>query len=249
MPPSLQLRTLENLGDAPRARLERNLRSCRDAVADAALRAGRDAGDVLLLVVSKYVDADVVRLLWELGVRDFGENRVQQALPKIATLDDLEGARFHFIGHLQRNKARRVIDEFQAFHALDSERLARELETRLEARDAASFDLWVEVNISGEAQKTGLTPDALPSLLEVIAESPTLAPRCRGLMGMARYDADPENARPAFRTLRRLRDDAVGRGLLPADAGLSMGMSADFEVAIEEGATVVRVGSALYEAS
>lgn len=227
--------------------LRENLRSVREDMSTAAGRAGRSPESIELLVVTKYVGTEVMRRLYDLGIRDFGENRVQPALRKVEALKDIGDLRFHFVGHLQRNKAGKAVEAFSSIHSLDSARLAAELESRLRARGLEAPDLYVEVNISGERQKTGLPPEGLTELLEVLAKCPRLHRRLRGLMGMAPYNPDPEAARPSFRHLRRLRDAMRERRLLPPDAGLSMGMSSDFQVAIEEGATVVRVGSRIYE--
>ena len=241
-----RLLTPAELGPDPVSLLRSRLEECRGRIHRAATRAGRSADDVLLLPVTKYVDVDVIRALWSLGLRDFAENRVQEALAKVDACSDLDGARFHFIGHLQRNKARRSVEAFHSLHALDSVRLARDLERHLEATPERTFDIWVEVNVSGEDQKTGLAATELDALLDVVRQSSLLGPRCRGLMGMAPHHPDPDHSRGAFRKLRELRDQAIDRGQLPENAGLSMGMSGDFEVAVEEGSTVVRVGSLLY---
>ena len=245
-----QLLTTADFGDDPRALLEGRLERCNERVAAAARRSGRQPVDVELLVVSKYIDVDVVRILHGLGVRDFGENRVQEALRKREALGDLGDLRIHFIGHLQRNKARRAVAAFASIQSLDSTRLASELEDRLAELERSgtrsSARLFVEVNVTGEEQKTGLDPRDLDALLESTATLPRVRAALAGLMCMAPNCDDAESARPSFRRLREFRDRAVATALLPVGAGLSMGMSGDFEVAIEEGATTVRVGSALY---
>jgi hypothetical protein len=246
------LLTPKDLAPDPLARLKRNLARCRSRIAAAAARAARAPESVSLVAVTKYVDGDVMRLLHEIGVREFGENRVQDGVAKRAQLADLADARIHLIGHLQRNKVKRALEAFASIHSLDSQRLAEEIERRLEESAVAAGArppprLFIEVNVAGEASKTGLPAGALDDLLASIAGLPRVRAALSGLMAMAPFSADPEDARSCFRRLRELRDSAIAGGRLPAGAGLSMGMSSDFEVAIEEGATVVRVGSALYE--
>lgn len=232
--------------------LRANIEACRADIAAAARRAGRDASEVTLLPVTKYLSAEVFPLLHRLGLRAFGESRVQRV---IALRDELAGLRdieWHLIGHLQRNKAARALEIFTSIHSVDSLRLGRELVSQARARWLSLPSFYVEVNVAREAGKTGLPESELAPLLEFFAsagESGTPAPGSpvRGLMTMAPYSEDPEDARPHFSRLRELRDEHIARGLLPAGAGLSMGMSSDFQVAIEEGATVVRVGTRLYE--
>jgi pyridoxal phosphate enzyme (YggS family) len=223
-----------------------NLRRVREEIARACRRAGRRPQEVELVAVTKTAGLEEVRALWEEGVRDFGESRVQAAAARDEALEGLEGIRWHLIGHLQRNKAARALRLFHAIHSLDSRRLLREIEVLL-ARDAAPAPaIYIEVNVAGETRKTGLPLAELPALLEELQSCPLLKPRVRGLMTMAPYSDDSEASRPHFRKLRELRDRTLEEKLLPA-GGLSMGMSSDFEVAIEEGATSVRVGTRLFE--
>jgi len=233
-------------GDA-RGTLASNLERCRSRIAAAARRAGREPEDVGLLVVSKYVDVDVMRVLHDLGVREFGENRVQDALRKKEALGDLKDLRLHFVGHLQRNKARRAASTFASIQSLDSRRLATLFEEIFTDLPGAPPELYIEANLSNEPRKTGVPFEDLDGLLDEISRLPRVDAALTGFMGMAPYHDDPEASRPFFRRLRELRDRAVATGRLPAGAGLSMGMSRDYEVAVEEGATVVRIGSALYE--
>ena len=232
---------------AARIRLEANLARCREAIARAARRAGRDPAGVALVAVTKYAGVDAVRLLHSLGLRDFGENTVQGAESKIEAARNLEGARWHMIGHLQRNKVPRALQLFASIHSIDSRRLAREVAAQAAKRSLPVPGLYVEVNLGGEDQKTGLAESGLRELLAALLADGSLAPRVLGLMAMAPYGPDAEAARPVFRRLRELRDAAAREGLLPSTAGLSMGMTSDLEVAVEEGATVVRVGSMLLE--
>jgi pyridoxal phosphate enzyme (YggS family) len=228
-------------------RLAANLARCREVVRAAALRAGRNPSEVSVMAVTKYSPAWTVPLLHEMGVRDFGESTVQGAEEKVEAVGALEGARWHLIGHLQRNKAARAIQLFTSIHSIDSDRIARELRAQAERRSLAVPELFVELNLSGEAAKTGLGESSAKDLLAWMRGDDVLAPRVRGLMAMAPHGGDPESSRPVFRRLRELRDELSAQGLLPRDSGLSMGMSGDVEVAVEEGATVVRVGSLLFE--
>jgi pyridoxal phosphate enzyme (YggS family) len=233
-----------NLAPDAAARLRANLERVASRIHEAALRARRDPAGVALVAVTKYVDPAVVRLLHEAGVRDFGESTVQRADSLRACLADLSGVRWHLIGHLQRNKAARALSLFASIHSVDSERLVREIGTQSRKRSLAAPSLYAEVNLTGEAAKTGLEPGNLRGVLSVIRDEGLSA---SGLMTMAPYEEDPEASRPIFRRLRALRDELARERLLPAGAGLSMGMSGDFTVAVEEGATSVRIGSALFE--
>ncbi len=215
------------------------LREVRAAMAEAAVRVGRDPGEVTLLGVSKTFPADLVRTYLQAGLASFGENYIQEARAKAAELADHRPAPdWHFIGHLQTNKARYAAAIFSTIHSLDSLELAEELDRRASAL-GRTITVYVQVNVAGEIQKSGLNPAALPAFLEALAPFPAL--RVHGLMTMPPYDPDPEASRPHFAALRALRDR-----LAPHLPGLSMGMSGDFEVAVEEGATIIRVGTALF---
>lgn len=203
-------------------------------------RAGRDAAAVTLVAVSKTVPTPRVRALLEAGQTVFGENRVQEALAKMEAIG--RPARWHLVGHLQRNKARHAVGVFDLIHSVDDLDLAREIDRRAEARGIVQ-PVLVEVNVAGEESKEGIAPAALGALLEGMALLRSLD--LQGLMTIPPPAGDPEASRPWFRELARLREDAsrrLGRSL----PHLSMGMSDDFEVAIEEGATLVRVGRALF---
>lgn len=239
--------SISDLPSPPDRFLAGRLDAVRRLTAQAAARAGRDPSGIEILPVTKYVTADVVRTLHEIGVRDFGESRIQEIEEKRRPLSDLAGLRIHMIGHLQRNKARKAVSTCASIHSVDSERLLREIDARCAEVGGDAPDLLVEVNISREPQKSGVSPDELGDLLRVARELPVAGPAIRGLMGMARHSGDPEETRPAFRLLRELRDEMVSTGLLRAPGDLSMGMSGDFPVAIEEGATWIRVGSILFE--
>ncbi|MCC7633851.1 YggS family pyridoxal phosphate-dependent enzyme [Stenotrophomonas rhizophila] len=207
--------------------------------------AGRDRSSVRLLPVSKTVDEARLRLAWQAGCRELGENKVQEAQAKAEAMADLP-IRWSVIGHLQTNKARYVARFASEFQALDSLRVAQALDQRL-ALEQRTLDVFVQVNTSGEASKYGLDPIEVADFMQQLPAFPNL--RVRGLMTLALFSSDPEQVRPCFVRLRELRDRL--RPTLPAGIGLdelSMGMSGDFEIAIEEGATVVRVGQAIFGA-
>ena len=219
----------------PREASERLARVRRE-IDEAAKKAGRAPGEVALLAVSKTFPPEDVATYLSLGQKDFGENYVQEAREKIPALPLT--AVWHFIGHLQTNKAKHVAPLFSVLHALDSLSLAAELNRKLEAL-GRSMDAYIQINVSGEDVKSGLEPQELAAFLDELPKFPSLNPV--GLMTMPPYDPDPEVSRPHFAALRALRDSVC-----PALKGLSMGMSGDFHVAIEEGATIVRIGTALF---
>jgi len=211
-------------------------------MAAAAERVGRAAGDVLLVAVVKTVGPEMVRALQALGVTDIGENRVQDACRKQETLGGTLELRWHMIGHLQTNKVRHALRLFEMIHSVDSVRLAQEIDRRAE-REGTAVPILVECNTSGEESKFGVAPEELPELLDAIL--PLEHVRLEGLMTMAPFVDDPEEVRPYFTALRELAEKARAATGLPLPH-LSMGMTQDFEVAIEEGATMVRIGSALF---
>lgn len=226
-----------------------NLIRVRERIAAAAARAGRDPAEVGLVVVTKTHPPETVRAAYACGVRDVGENRVHEALEKQATLADLTDLRWHMVGHVQRRKARDVVGRFVLVHSVDSVRLAQELDKRAAMAGVPEVDVLLEVNVSGEPTKYGfrvVAPEDEGPFLEAVAQIIAL-PRLRvhGLMTMAPLVADPEGARPCFVALRRLRDRLTQE--FPGEdwSQLSMGMSNDFEVAVEEGATLVRIGTAI----
>jgi PLP dependent protein len=204
----------------------------RERIARAADRAGRDPAGILLLAVTKVFPAAVIREAYALGLRDFGENYVREFEDKAPAVADLEGARFHLIGHLQSNKSRKAAELFRVIQTVDSPKLVRRLDEA-----GRELDIMLEVKLSAEQAKAGADPAALAELIAAVRESPRL--RLLGLMTMPPWSDDPEASRPYF---RRLRELAETHGL----SGLSMGMSHDLETAIEEGATCVRVGTALF---
>ena len=212
-------------------------------MARAAERAGRDPASVVLVGVVKTVPEDLIREALALGLEDLGENRVQEAAAHVEAIGR-GAARWHMVGHLQRNKAGRAVELFDRVHGVDSLGLAEALSQRA-AAVGRRLPVLIEVNVSGEVTKFGATPEAVLELIAPVAKLPGLV--LEGLMTVGPPVASPEEARPAFAGLRALRDRGERMlGLrLPE---LSMGMSGDFEVAVEEGATLVRVGTALFGA-
>ncbi len=207
-------------------------------IAEACARAGRDPAEVTLVAVSKTHHAEAVAEAIRAGATDFGENWAQELAPKAEAVAALSlQPRWHFIGHLQRNKVREVLPHIVSLHSLDSLRLAEDLERRLAARGDATLECYVEVNFADEASKTGVPLDEAPGLITFALEQPHL--RLAGLMTVAPETHDAESLRPLF---RRMRELAHTHGL----TGLSMGMSGDYNVAIEEGSTLVRVGTAIF---
>jgi pyridoxal phosphate enzyme (YggS family) len=215
----------------------------RESIDRAAARSGRRGGDVTLVAVVKTVPMAALREALALGVTDLGENRVQEAEAHVEALGR-GSARWHMIGHLQRNKASRAVELFDRVHSVDGVEVARALSRHAEAAGRTMRAL-IEVNVGGEASKFGVAPEGLEALLEQTRGLPGLA--IDGLMTVAPFTERPEEARPHFARLRALRDAAAKSQSL-ALPELSMGMSADFEVAVEEGATMVRVGTALFGA-
>lgn len=224
--------------------LAANLAAVRARMAAACARVGREPSEVELLPVSKTVPAERLRLAYRAGMRKLGENKVQEAKDKAEELEDLSDLRWALIGHLQTNKAKYVARFAHEFHALDSLRVAAELDRRLQ-HEGRSLDVYVQVNSSGEESKFGLDPLDVPAF---VTELPAFgALKVRGLMTLALFSSDAERVRRCFVLMRELRDRL--RQEAPAGLsfeGLSMGMSGDFEAAIEEGATVVRVGQAIF---
>lgn len=215
------------------------LAEVRAAIAKSAAKARRDPAGIQLLAVSKTFPAEIVRAYLRAGQKDFGESYIQEARRKAAEMAGLEpGPDWHFIGHLQTNKAKYAAAIFTSIHSLDSLELAEELDRRAAAL-GRTLKVYIQVNVSGEDAKSGLPPSALPSFLDQLTRWPALMPQ--GLMTMPPYDPDPEASRPHFAALRELRDKQA-----PGLPGLSMGMSGDYQVAIEEGATVIRVGTSLF---
>lgn len=231
---------LERFGPDPETSFRANLAAVEERIAGACRRAGRDRASVRLLPITKTVPAQVLRLAHAAGVRPFGENKIQEAMGKRDALQDL-AVDWSIVGHLQTNKAKYLARFAREFHALDSVKLAATLEKRLEIEDRV-LEVYIQVNTSGEETKYGLHPDDLLPFIDELAQYKRL--KLRGLMTLALLSADMERVRPCFALLRRLRDEAVKRNASLTE--LSMGMSGDFEEAIEEGSNVVRVGQAIF---
>jgi pyridoxal phosphate enzyme (YggS family) len=223
--------------------LRARLADVRDRIARAAARAGRDASRIKLIAVSKTFGADAVRAAAAGGQIDFGENKVQEAEQKRAATADLSVV-WHLIGHLQSNKAKKAAALFDVIHSVDSPDLVRKLDAAAAAA-GRRLTLLVQADLAGEATKFGAREDELPSIFEAAAGRTSV--RMSGLMLIPPAVDDPEDARPWFRRLREVRDRLISNGV---DRGqlteLSMGMSHDYEIAIEEGATMVRVGTAIF---
>ena len=240
--------------------LAKSLADVRQRIHQACQRCGRDPHTVQLVCVTKTVPIETIREALALGVTDLGENRVQEARAKQTALGSgfwargpqpsalsPERVRWHLVGHLQRNKAKDAVELFDVIHSVDSLALADVLEEQAAKRRTARLplDVFVQVNVSGESTKLGCSPEEVVTLAPTVMRSPHL--RLRGLMTIAPFSDDPENARSHFRRLRALRDSVASSFQLPASSVLlSMGMSGDFEVAIEEGADVVRIGTAIF---
>ncbi len=226
--------------------VEENIREIQRRIGDAAKRAGRSAAEIALMAVSKTFRPERIREAYAAGLRVFGENRVQEFQGKAGALCDLAGAEWHMIGHLQSNKAGKAVELFSAIDSVDSVRLAERLNAAAEAL-GKKLSTLIEVNVGGEAAKSGVSPES--EELEAILQRATSWRHLevRGLMTVPPYTEDPEGARPYFRRLREKREQIAGR-ILPGICMdvLSMGMSHDFEVAIEEGSTCVRVGTAIF---
>ena len=220
-----------------------NLRAVRSRIEAAAQRAGRDPGSVTLVAVSKTFDVDHVRAAAAAGQHDFGENKVQEGLQKIEAAADNE-IRWHLIGHLQSNKAKKAAAAFAAIHSVDSLDLLRRLDDAAGAQGAGP-EILVQVDLAGETTKFGAAANEAQRIAE--AASQAKAVKLVGLMLLPPWNEDQEQTRPWFVRLRELRDEWIAGGF-PADQlrHLSMGMSHDFEAAIEEGATIVRVGTAIF---
>ncbi|MDD3259074.1 MAG: YggS family pyridoxal phosphate-dependent enzyme [Smithellaceae bacterium] len=222
--------------------IKTNILNIRERIAAAAIRAGRDPAGIRLMAVSKTVEPERIRQALDAGITLLGENYVQEAREKIPVVG--RPAVWHMIGHLQTNKVKYVVNLFDWIHSVDRLELARELDKRAGQR-SRRLNVLIEVNVSGEASKNGAAPGQVLELVRQISILPNVS--VRGLMTMPPYSDDPENSRPCFIVLRQLRDEIVSAALpgISMDE-LSMGMTDDFEVAIEEGATIIRVGRAIF---
>jgi pyridoxal phosphate enzyme (YggS family) len=221
--------------------IQENIERVRERIRAACSRSGRRPEEVRLIAISKTFPAARIREAYQAGLREFGENRVQEAAAKIADLKDLP-ITWHLVGHLQTNKAKRARELFHWIHSVDSVRLAEKLHQA--AREGERLPVLLQVNLGGEETKSGVGEDEALQVAEEVSRLRSLD--LRGLMLIPPFFDDPRNARPFFRRLRQLRE-RIHAGLPPlALPELSMGMSHDFEVAIEEGATMIRVGTAIF---
>ena len=243
-----------------RDQLQQKVARVRQNIAAACACAGRDPASVCLVAVTKSVDTAAIRLLLSAGVNEIGENRVQQLVaraqevgaepapwtePEQRPASPAAAPRWHMVGHLQRNKVKALLPHARLIHSLDSIRLADEIES-VAARLDVTVDAFIEINVSGEAQKCGVAPGDLEALIAGVRKCGRI--RLRGLMTMPPFDPDPEHARPHFARLRELLRRLQETGAVgPEFRHLSMGMSLDYPVAVEEGATFVRVGTTLFE--
>ena len=221
--------------------IEANIARVHARIAEAALRGGRQPESVQLVAVTKTVGPERIREAVACGLRVFGENRVQEARAKVS---EVQGVSWHLIGSLQRNKVKEALRLFEVIHSVDSVGLAEELSRRSMERGTRRAEVLLQVNISQEPQKHGVAPEEAERVVGAVLDLQGL--RLRGLMGMAPLVDTPEAARPSFRRLRELRDRLEEAFPEAGVYELSMGMTDDFEVAIEEGATIVRVGRALF---
>lgn len=222
--------------------LATQLAAIGEKISNAAIKSGRRPADVKLVAVTKTFSSDVIRRAHALGLRDFAENYVQEAIPKMDDLRDLD-LRWHFIGHLQSNKAKIIADQFALIHSVDREKIA----AVISEHSSTPQDVLVEVNLAQETSKSGCSPEALPSLLDSIQGLKNL--KLSGLMFMPPLDLAPREQQRFFSQARELRDQMASSVSTPHSLiELSMGTSHDFEVAIAEGATVVRLGTALFGA-
>ena len=220
------------------------LNAVRGEIAACALRSKRSPGEITLMAVSKTHPPELISEAIAAGVTDLGENRVQEADAKIPAVGR-KAALWHLIGHLQSNKARRAVELFDVIHSLDSVKLARRLDSVCREINREVLPVLIQVDLGKEATKTGAAESEVPKIVEAIAQLPTL--RLTGLMTLPPYFDDPENGRPFFRRLRELRDELRAQGAFGDQSGeLSMGMTHDHQVAIEEGATIVRIGTAVF---
>jgi len=226
--------------------LRQRLARVQERMVAAALRAQRRPEDIKLVAVSKTHPAESILQAIAAGVTDLGENRIQEGSEKIPAVGR-HAARWHLIGHLQSNKARRAVEFFDVIHSLDSASLARRLDRVCGEANREELPVLIQVDLGQEATKTGAHESEIPEIINAVSQSQRL--RLEGLMTLPPYFDDPEQARPFFRRLRELRDELRRQGVFSDMSGeLSMGMTHDFEIAIAEGATIVRVGTAIFGA-
>jgi PLP dependent protein len=230
--------------DTRSSRLFAAIEQVRQKISAAAMRSNRRVEDVTLVAVSKTHPADAVREAIAAGLTDFGENRVQEAEAKIPEVGR-DAAHWHLIGHLQSNKARRAVELFDWIHSVDSVDLARRIDRICDEVDREELPVLIQVDLGHEATKTGVPEKDLREVVDAVRECDRL--RLRGLMTLPPFFETAEKARPYFKRLRELRDELHQEGIFGERPGdLSMGMTHDFEIAIEEGATIIRVGTAIF---
>ncbi len=226
--------------------IARNIQSIRERIAKAAAACGRTEGEITLVAVTKTFPAEAISRAIAAGLRQFGENRVQEAEGKILYFRSLSGLQWHLVGHLQSNKARRAAELFDLIHSLDSVKLARRLDQA--AKEIGKvISVLIQVNLAGEETKFGASPESVREMIEALSDFKAL--RVEGLMTIPPYFDDPEDVRPYFAKLRSLSERLEAE--MPGCLGrrhLSMGMSHDFEAAIREGATMIRIGTAIFGA-
>lgn len=220
--------------------ISENLRRIRQEIQNSCALVGRDPDEITLVAVTKTVDSETTKKVISLGITDLAENRSDRFLDKKQKIDGFSEVSWHFIGNLQRRKVKSIVNEITYFHALDNLKLAAEIQKRSEQ----VLKCFVEVNVSGEESKQGLSPAAVPDFIRSLAEYDRL--QVVGLMTMAPYDADDEELHKVFSGLRELKEEIQRLALPHAPCTeLSMGMSRDFQIAIQEGATFIRIGTAL----
>jgi len=230
--------------DPTQEQLAARLAGVRARIDAAAQKSGRSPGEVTLIAISKTHPASAVKRLIELGTADVGENRVQEAEEKVAEIGP-DKVRWHLVGHLQANKARRAVSIFEVIHSLDSLDLAQRLDRICIEAGRETLPVLIQVDLGHEETKSGIDESDLTHLVESLG--PLTRLKLIGLMTLPPFFDNPEQSRPFFRRLRELRDELASRGVFGDRAGeLSMGMTHDFEVAIEEGATMVRIGTAIF---
>lgn len=223
--------------------IQENLAEVNRRIAAACQRSGRPTGDVTLIAVSKTKPVDMIQAAYDAGARDFGENKAQELAEKYEQLP--KDIRWHMIGHLQTNKVKYIVDKVCLIHSVDSLRLAKEISTQAEKKSVDRVDILIEVNIAGEDTKYGVTPEEAPDLAAEIAALPRIS--IRGLMAIAPYVEDGEENREHFQKLKKLAVDILDKKIDNINMEIfSMGMTGDYETAVEEGATMVRVGTGIF---
>ena len=222
--------------------IRENVQFARNKIAEACRRRGRKSEEIELVAITKTVDVEQINEAIEAGIRVVGENRVQEAWRKFQEVG--EKVHWHMVGHLQTNKVKRVLQFADMIHSVDSVYLAREIQTQAKKLDR-TIEILIQVNTSGEESKFGLEPEATIGAIEEVSTLPNL--KIKGLMTIGAFLPNPEDVRPCFKLLHDLKDRVNERGITSVEIGtLSMGMTNDYEIAIEEGSTMVRVGTAIF---